>query len=821
MQELGSIVEIAAMVFHPSRFLTSARNIGLWFRAVRASQSLEILARYFNSAYYVRTYPDVSEKGVDPWFHFLLFGNAERRNPSALFDTDFYLTHYPDVAGRDVNALVHYALFGAAEGRPINRVIDPLTRSWQSQPAIAEERTIPVPSVPVAPIPVAAGPRVVNNYWPADRPLLSIVIPCFNYGEYVEQAIRSAMAQTFAGVEIIVVDGGSTDQDTVERLRRLESAKLPRVTFYYRSGRHLVGDNRNFGIAHAQGRYICCLDADDMLSPTFCEIALFLAEGCGYDVVYSSAQCFGASAFRWLLTDASFPQIAEGNQVSTTAIFRKADWAHAGGFRDWQPGVAYVPEDWEFWVRLLGHGCRAKSIREPLYLYRVHQKSLTAVSNMDRERQSRQIRRANAALLDDYAATGDSSVTVRNRWVNFGAAGDDLQPGFLLALPFVSIGGAETLLYALAEEITRKGFRLIVVTSLALPAVVPDRVKNFEALTPHVYPLAHLFHDAGLAEEFLLKLIPRYRVSHLFFAGCDLVYHLLPRLRHEFPQLAVIDQLFNDEVHASNNRHYGEYIDATVVPSEALKSSLLDRAPENPGAIYVVPHSVTIPTRETRAPREIRTELSLPEDKIIVAFFGRLSPEKGGEIFIEIARMLGDDNDSFFLMTGEGPERQRILELIERYGMKSRIHAPGFVDDVGPLIHAADIVVVPSLLDGMPLVVLEAQARGKVVVASSVGSIPSIISDGETGYLCPPGDIAAFTRRIAQLAADPSLRLAVGRAASMMVRQHHGSGNMLRSYVEVFSQARSRAAKAQGCSAGLEQFVDPRTTRRKGPLVNR
>ena len=476
-----------------------------------------------------------------------------------------------------------------------------------------------------------------------------------------------------------------------------------------------------------------------MLRPTFCEVALFLAEGYGYDIIYSSIQCFGDSDFQWLVTDAKFLPTAERNQISTTATFRKSDWAHAGGFRDWQPGEAYVPEDWEFWVRLLGYGCRAKSIREPLYLYRVHQTGLTAFSNMDSERQRHEIREANGALFNDYRAAGDSSVTVLNRWVNFGRTDDDLRPGFLLALPFVSIGGAETLLYGLAEEVIKKGFRLIVVTSLILPAVVPDYVKTFAALTPHVYPLGHLFHDAGLAEEFVCQLIQRYRVSHLFFAGCDLVYHLLPRLRHEFPDLAVIDQLFNDEVHAPNNRHYREYIDATVVPSQALKSSLVARTPENPGAIHVLPHSVTIPSGETRTLAEIRAELSLPEGKIIVAFFGRLSPEKGGEIFVEIARALRHDEHLFFLMTGEGPERQHILGLIEQYGIKSSIYAPGFVRDVRPLMDAADIVVVPSLLDGMPLVVLEAQAHGKVVVASSVGSIPSIISNGETGYLCQIG----------------------------------------------------------------------------------
>src|SRR5207248_1327425 len=211
-------------------------------------------------------------------------------------------------------------------------------------------------------------------------------------------------------------------------------------------------------------------------------------------------------------------------------------------------------------------------------------------------------------------------------------------PGFLLAMPFVTMGGAETLLYGLAEEIARRGFRLIVITTLALAETVPDHVKRFAALTPHVYPLAHLFHDAGMPEDFICRLIHRYRVSHLFSAGCERVYHLLPRLKEEFPDLLVVDQLFNDKVHAPNNRRYRQYIDATAVPSELVKSSLVDFAPDDPGAIHVIPHAVTLPKLDWPSIEELRAGLSLPTEKVIVAFFGRLSEEKGGDVFVRIDR---------------------------------------------------------------------------------------------------------------------------------------------------------------------------------------
>ena len=785
----------AGLIFSPVHAVGNLRNLWLWTRVIRSTESLHVWAKYFDSNFYLHSYPDVAEKGLDPCLHFLTRGNMECRRPSRWFSTGEYLTAYPDVRRSGVNALLHYALFGHSENRR----------------ALAEQTPEVSPAVPVAATAPPPPERqflqidrrevAINNHWPDGRPLVSVIIPCFNYGAYIEEAIRSVVAQTFAALEIIVVDGGSTDADTLERLRRMEAERLPGVSFFYREGRHLVGDNRNYGISRARGRYVCCLDADDMLDPTYCEVAVFLAEGYGFDLVYSSLQCFGNSDFRWLLTDARFPAIAVRNEISTTALFRKADWAHTGGFCDWPAGDDHIPEDWEFWVRLMAYGCRAKSIRAPLLLYRVHHGSLSSVSDMDPDRQSRGIQAHNALLLSDCQPAADAEMKIFGRWSNFDTGDGDLRPGFLLALPFATIGGAETLLYGLAQEVAQRGFRLIVVTSLMLPDVVPDNIKSFTVLTPHVYPLAHLFHDPGLPEEFVCRLVKRYRVSHLFFAGCELVYHLLPRLREEAPSLTVIDQLFNDEVHAPNNRRYRAYIDATVVPSESLKASLLRRTPEAPGRIEVVPHAVDIPAPESRTPRQLRESVSLPAEKVIVAFFGRLSPEKGADVFVEIVRALARRRDLFFLMTGEGPERSRILALIRQYGLESSIHAPGFVEDVRPLMAASDIIVVPSILDGMPLVVLESQAHAKAVVASSVGSIPSMISDAATGFLCPPGEVPAFVNRIQQLADDLSLRLALGRAARASVRERFSKDTMLRSYFDVFEESRVKTEKDRHVSA--------------------
>ncbi len=215
--------------------------------------------------------------------------------------------------------------------------------------------------------------------------------------------------------------GGSTDGTSPGIVAGIESRRHERVRVLYRGERHLAGDNRNFGISHAQGRYICCLDADDVLDPIYLEVAVFLAEGYGYDIVSSSVQCFDGSGLRSLQVEPSFPAIAEINQVATTALFRREAWVEVGGFRDWGLGREYIPEDWDFWLRLLGRGYRCKAISEPLMYYRIHQHGLMATSETDPEEQRRVLREANRTLFDDAAIPPARTVLeIRNRWANLG-----------------------------------------------------------------------------------------------------------------------------------------------------------------------------------------------------------------------------------------------------------------------------------------------------------------------------------------------------------------------------------------------------------------
>jgi glycosyltransferase involved in cell wall biosynthesis len=426
-------------------------------------------------------------------------------------------------------------------------------------------------------------------------------------------------------------------------------------------------------------------------------------------------------------------------------------------------------------------------------LYRVHHGGLWGTCELPVEQQRQAIREANTQLFvnGSLPATQSLARPVPSWDCLIEPAGS--HPSILIALPFITIGGAEKLFATLARTLVGRGYKVVVITTLVLAETIRDCTDSFEEITPYLYPLSRLLQNQEECwADFLFYLLKRHDIGTILIAGCDFVYRLLPEIAREFPEIAVLDQLFNDEVHYPSNRHYAGYIDTTLVPAQALADKLISDG-EQADKVRIIPHGINI--EEMTAPDATFDSSGLPESfrgKFLVSFFGRLAAEKSPADFVKIARRLRSYDEIRFLMTGEGQERASVLALIEKYELQDRIHVPGFVDNVRDLMALSDVVVVPSSVDGMPLVVFEAQAFSKPVVASAVGSIPYVIADGQTGFLCGPGDVKAFAARILELWRSPELCRAMGDAARIWVCANHSAESMTARYVQALDEARSR-----------------------------
>jgi len=196
-------------------------------------------------------------------------------------------------------------------------------------------------------------------------PVVSVIIPCFNLGAFVGEAVESVLAQTFRDYDVVLVDDGSTDPDTTARLDAL--AKTPGVALV-RSANGGLSAARNIGIKHSTGRYICALDADDRIRPEWLERSVAILESHPHLAFVSHwVQAFGDRTFEWTPGRADMPALLDHNVFNGAALFRRTIVDTVGGFDE---AMRDGCEDWEFWLRVLEQGFEGTIIPDLLYDYR-------------------------------------------------------------------------------------------------------------------------------------------------------------------------------------------------------------------------------------------------------------------------------------------------------------------------------------------------------------------------------------------------------------------------------------------------------------------
>ncbi len=202
-------------------------------------------------------------------------------------------------------------------------------------------------------------------------PRISVLLPCYNDGAFVDEAIQSVLAQTCQDFEIVMVDDGSTDSATVQKLA---SCRLPRVRVL-RTGNQGLPAARNHAARHAEGQVFCALDADDRLAPAWFEKGLAALDA---DPALGFAshwlETFGDEQWTWTPTSCDLPALLARNTVNGAALVRREAFESVGGYDEAMRGGC---EDWDFWLRLVEGGWAGTIVPEVLFFYRRRAESMS------------------------------------------------------------------------------------------------------------------------------------------------------------------------------------------------------------------------------------------------------------------------------------------------------------------------------------------------------------------------------------------------------------------------------------------------------------
>lgn len=202
---------------------------------------------------------------------------------------------------------------------------------------------------------------------------VSVIVPCYNLGHYLDEAVDSVLAQTFTDAEILVVDDGSTDEETT---RLLQSYQKPRTRVVRSDNRGLPGA-KNLGLMHTTGAYVCMLDADDRLAPSFLEKSVAALDA-DPDIAFVShwLRTFGEEVKDWTPERCDFPALLDLNTVNGAALVRRAALEAVGGFDETMRDGC---EDWDVWISLVEKGLKGRILPEVLFHYRRRPESMSRV----------------------------------------------------------------------------------------------------------------------------------------------------------------------------------------------------------------------------------------------------------------------------------------------------------------------------------------------------------------------------------------------------------------------------------------------------------
>lgn len=195
--------------------------------------------------------------------------------------------------------------------------------------------------------------------------LISAIIPCYNHGEFITDAIESILSQTYKQIEIIVVDDGSDCEETVQILKNID---MPRTTVYHKKNGG-ASSARNYGIEKSSGEFILTLDSDDRFEPAFAAKALDILKNNPKTGMVTSyvKRSNGSHTSKVKLQGGELKDFLIENHASASLLFRHQCWVDAGGYDEEIPGF----EDWEFFIGVTKHGWLVDSIPEYLLSYRV------------------------------------------------------------------------------------------------------------------------------------------------------------------------------------------------------------------------------------------------------------------------------------------------------------------------------------------------------------------------------------------------------------------------------------------------------------------
>ena len=664
-------------------------------------------------------------------------------------------------------------------------------------------------------------------------PLVSIITPFYNAGKHFEQTFNCVMNQTFPWFEWIIVNDGSTRQEDV-RLLESFAEKDDRITVIHKENGG-PGSARNVAIERAVSDIIVPLDADDLIAPIYIEV-LFWALKKNPEYSWSFSDSVGFHNIEYLWSKPFDSELLKTyNFLVYSAAIRKEALIQVSGFDD-SSRLSY--EDWHLWLKLLSNHHKPVKVKSYSFWYRRLDTGVLSTVNGNIEMQEAAYTRISDAAsgittsveAKEYPCRSGKDHFSAPKYSNFDrkvfARHDKIH--VMMLLPWMEMGGADLFDLDICRNIDKSRFELSILTTV--PGEQSWR-QRFEDCVTDIFDLPSFLNPEDYP-EFISYFIRSREIDVLFLSNSYDGYYLLPWLRKEFPQLAIIDYVHMEEWYwrgggyARTSGVMGAILEKTYVCNEQTRQVMLShfqRAPESVETLYIGVDKDRYDAATVESGL-VRKEFGIAESRPIVLFPCRIHPQKRPFLMIEIAKAVRESiPDIAFVVVGDGTQLDELSAAVTGGGLTDTIYLAGRRNDLRPFYKDCTLTLICSLKEGLALTAYESLSMGKPVISSDVGGQAELIDDS-VGRILPlwqdeaaalddrnysAKEIAQYASAIAELLGDPERYAQMCLACRRRIETGFSSQIMIRKLENIFENLvrDPDAAKARAAlSAELAPF---------------
>ena len=357
-----------------------------------------------------------------------------------------------------------------------------------------------------------------------------------------------------------------------------------------------------------------------------------------------------------------------------------------------------------------------------------------------------------------------------------------------------AVGGAEEMVLNLVQHLPPRFEPMVCCINQAGPIGEEIRKTGTPVAVLGLTPgLRHPWDVAGI-RRYLRETQPA--IVHTFLLTASLYGRLAAILEHVPIVIGTEVNIYERKRphHILAERMLMSKTDRVIVSANSVRDFYVDQIHADPDKIDVVYNAVDWKSiQPTQSRDQMRASLGLGANAKVAGVIARLTEQKGHRFLFQ-AMTTPALADLQLIVVGDGDLRDSLKSEAERLGITARVHFLGARRDLGNLLAAMDVFVMPSLWEGLPLSLILAMGAAMPVIATAVAGIPEIVANGESGWLVPSGDPSALATALTEVFADAARAAAVGRAARDFVLPRFGVDEYINSVVGLYDRLLSERA---------------------------